>query len=203
MKDFKSYLELFNFKKIKSDVKEPVNNPTQAKERKAKFKTRTLICLILLGICAVLTIVPFVGTVAGIVLYAPGIGAAFFGFMWFTAGKIEKQLRNLCCDKCGERIPYGEHVTVDVLRKREKVSSNANSNSRGDVHASAERREYTTVKITCQCQKCNAVKSFQKEFCTGIIKASGTNGNTHVTNNDRPLEERVKNYFNGIVEIGY
>lgn len=203
MKDFKNYLELFDFKKIKSDVKDPVDTPTQAKERKAKFKTRTLICLILLGVCTVLTPVPVVGKIFNIILFAPGVGAAFFGFMWFTAGKIEKQLGNLCCDKCGERIPYGEHVSVEVLKKRQTVTSNANTNSRGNVHAEAERREYTTVKITCECQNCHAVKSFNKEFCTGIIKASGTNGNTHVTDNDRPLEERVKNYFNGIVEIGY
>ena len=90
----------------------------------------------------------------------------------------------LCCLTFTIRGHSIKNISITV------VSDSSNSKR-------AASKLYVTVKFTCKCPKCGAVKSFNETLCSGEVSASNysTNDTTVST------EKLVNDYLMGIIHF--
>ncbi len=182
--DFKTY-----FKRIKTPIKKPEDAAPIIAETK-----RYIIVAFALGI-------PFaaLGTLLGEKV-APALEAlslvavalwAFGGYLCILHSGMKrcvKRLENLTCDKCGAKLGDIDHTTYEEVSRRWERSD------------SSDQSKYTlkvTVKFTCVCPECGAVKTFMETLRSGAIVVSSTSLNDDVM----PTSKLVEDYLGGLIHM--
>ena len=116
------------------------------------------------------------------------LASIFFGLNLYATKRGIQRLKNLICDKCGAQLGDPENTTYEEVSHYWSDSSNSKR---------AASKLYVTVKFTCKCPKCGAVKSFNETLCSGEVSASNysTNDTTVST------EKLVNDYLMGIIHF--
>ena len=147
------------FKRLKKKNK----NLEEAQEILGETKTYLFISI---GICVTSALLSgFIDSLSNILMTISGIGilpSVFFGFNFYATKRGIQRLKNLICDKCGSKLVDPENTEYEEI-----------SHSWSDYGSERPASKlYVTVKFTCKCPKCGAVKSFIETLCSGEVSAS-------------------------------
>lgn len=110
------------------------------------------------------------------------IAFLYFGMMYQAINRTIKRMQNLTCNKCGEKLGDLANTTYKEIYRRWVDSNNSNSPS---------STLKVTIKFTCTCPKCGAVKSFTEELRSGAV--------TSKSSNLISTEKLVEDYLNGFI----
>lgn len=175
------------FRKIK---KTPDSLKEIAEVRK-QTKNYLFICLGALLAFAIISCIPVIkdiGIITGVfavIGFVGLIGAAYFGLNLYLIKAAEKRLKNLSCDKCGEKLGNLQTDSWKVIREYWRDGA---SNEKG-----ASSKHYTDFSFTCVCPKCNTEKTFTATLNTGKIIVDNAGSRKEMI----PVEEAAENYLTG------
>lgn len=179
---------------VKHIVKDPVTTIEEANERRKKvLKVLGITVAFGVGVSLLGTFVEPLQIITSILVLPTGFIILACLIMLVVLIKMKSKFKTLECPNCKTRITYGDNVKYTVLNVHTRLTSN---------DTQAERKEYTRVQFDCRCQNCGAEKTFIHDFCTQVVKASGT-GTVTATGQNRPLEELIEGYFGNKIDIGY
>ena len=140
-------------------------------------------------VCVVLMILTFVLiAITGISALGAIAFVALFPlfFFWLKLNCARKEifkLKNLYCQKCGERFSYGDSTYQIVSTKK--------FDRKAEDHIDVDT--YTTVKIKCKCKKCNDTHEFEYDFLTKKTKTNLMGA--VLSENTYSLEDRISEFF--------
>ena len=182
--DIKTILKKFfsYFKRAKN----PVKNIEEAQEVLKETKTYLMI-FGGIGVVSVIlsTILDAISLLANIFMFLALVGiflAIYFGLMYSALNRIIKRMQNLTCDKCGEKLGDLANTTYKEISRRWVDSNNSNPPS---------STLKVTVKFTCTCSKCGAVKSFTEELRSGAVTSKGSN----LISTEKLVEDYLKGFI--------
>lgn len=162
--------------------KDPVQNSEEIAVRKREIFAYLYLFgglfLLLAVLCAV---IPKAQDILMIVAMVPGLGVAAGIFLLTVLKKAQQKFSDLECTKCKARIKYDKNVQINVLSKQFVVSTEKQVMSghqpitkdtpavvleRTPMYVKITGKEFTKAGITCKCQACGAVKTFEHDFVT-------------------------------------
>lgn len=171
------------FKRVKRPISKVEDAKPIMKETKIYLLISAAVLLVFSSIGAFVDAVSIPFSIIGILAFVP---TAYFGIMLYAMTRVVRRFKNMHCDKCNAAFVLNENTTWKEVKRVWKDSASQRI---------AESTLYVTVKITCVCPDCGAVKTFTETLCSGKITVTDNFSKDTVVS----TRSLVEDYFNGII----
>ncbi len=145
-------------------------------------------------------IIKAISSVTNVFWMIGALGVVYCAFLLFINKKAAQKFRDIECDNCKVRMPYGSHVTFEELGTSYVVQKSQKEAKQG-YGCKVTGTERVKVKVTCICPECGTKNEFVQEFRTAVCEkfeiVPGARVAETLAQFERDIREEQKNRFDG------